>query len=59
MKIDVLTLFPEMFFGVLGASMLGRAQERGILEFGLHNCWNIRSTPVPRNTKVWLYRKCS
>ena len=37
MKIDVLTLFPEMFSGVLGASMLGRAQERGILEFGLHN----------------------
>lgn len=37
LKIDVLTLFPEMFSGVLGASMLGRAQERGILEFGLHN----------------------
>ena len=37
MKIDVLTLFPEMFPGVLGASMLGRAQEKGILEFNLHN----------------------
>ena len=37
MKIDVLTLFPEMFPGVLGASMLGRAQEKGILEFYLHN----------------------
>ena len=37
MKIDVLTLFPEMFPGVLGASMLGRAQEKGILEFHLHN----------------------
>lgn len=37
MKIDVLTLFPEMFPGVLGASMLGRAQEKGTLEFNLHN----------------------
>lgn len=37
MKIDVLTLFPEMFPGVLGASMLGRAQEKGILEINLHN----------------------
>ena len=37
MKIEVLTLFPEMFPGVLGASMLGRAQEKGILEFHLHN----------------------
>ena len=37
MKIDVLTLFPEMFPGVLGVSMLGRAQEKGILEFNMHN----------------------
>ncbi len=37
MKIDVLTLFPEMFPGVFGASMLGRAQEKGILDFRLHN----------------------
>ena len=36
MKIDVLTLFPEMFPGVFGASMLGRAQEKGILDFRLH-----------------------
>ncbi len=37
MKIDVLTLFPEMFSGVLGTSMLGRAAEKGLLSFGLHN----------------------
>ena len=37
MKIDELTLVPEMFPGVLGASMLGRAQEKGTLEFNLHN----------------------
>lgn len=37
MRIDVLTLFPEMFEGVLGGSMLGRAQEAGILDCRLHN----------------------
>jgi tRNA (guanine37-N1)-methyltransferase len=37
MKIDVVTLFPEMFSSVLGASILGRAQERGILELGFVN----------------------
>ena len=37
MKIDVLTLFPEMFPGILNSSILGRAQAAGILTFGLHN----------------------
>lgn len=37
MRIDVLTLFPEMFGGVLGASMLGRAAEAGLLEFHVHD----------------------
>lgn len=33
MKIKILTIFPEMFAPVLGASMLGRAQENGLLSF--------------------------
>ncbi len=37
MKIDILTLFPEMFAEVLGASMLGRAEKNGLLQFALHN----------------------
>ncbi|MGI6003874.1 MAG: tRNA (guanosine(37)-N1)-methyltransferase TrmD [Christensenellales bacterium] len=37
MRIDVLTLFPEMFDSVLGASILKRAAEAGLLEVGLHN----------------------
>lgn len=37
MRIDVLTLFPEMFGGVLGASMLGRAAEASLLEFHVHD----------------------
>lgn len=31
MKIEILTLFPEMFRGPLDSSMLGRAAERGLL----------------------------
>lgn len=33
----MLTLFPEMFTGVLSASMLGRAAEAGLLEFHAHD----------------------
>ena len=32
MRIDVLTLFPELFPGPLGASVIGRAVERGLVE---------------------------
>ncbi|MCC3376262.1 tRNA (guanosine(37)-N1)-methyltransferase TrmD [Cohnella sp. REN36] len=31
MRIDVLTLFPEMFEGVFGSSILGKAKERGLV----------------------------
>jgi tRNA (guanine37-N1)-methyltransferase len=37
MRIDVLTLFPEMLFGYLNASILQRAQEAGLVSFHLHN----------------------
>ena len=37
MRIDVLTLFPEMFESPLGLSILTRAQQRGIVEIGLSN----------------------
>lgn len=37
MKIDVLTLFPEMFAGPLDFSMVKRAREAGILELNLVN----------------------
>ncbi|MBQ5991945.1 MAG: tRNA (guanosine(37)-N1)-methyltransferase TrmD [Clostridia bacterium] len=37
MKIDILTLFPEMFEGVLSASILGRAQQNGILSIETHD----------------------
>lgn len=37
MRIDVLTLFPEMFAGVFGSSMLGKAQERGLVTLSTVN----------------------
>ena len=37
MRIDVLTLFPELFPGPLGESIMGRAAERKIVEFGTVN----------------------
>ena len=37
MRIDVLTLFPEMFAGPFSESMLGRAQENGILSIRIHD----------------------
>ncbi|MBO4305796.1 MAG: tRNA (guanosine(37)-N1)-methyltransferase TrmD [Clostridia bacterium] len=37
MRIDVLTLFPEMFEGVFHTSMLGRAESKGILSFHTHD----------------------
>ena len=37
MQIDVLTLFPEMFAGVLNASILKRAAENGLITVGVHD----------------------
>ena len=31
MQIDILSLFPEMFDGPMNSSMIGKAQENGIL----------------------------
>ncbi len=36
-KIDVLTLFPGMFSGYFGESIMKRARERGILDLAVHN----------------------
>lgn len=37
MRIDILTLFPEMFSGFLEASLLGAAREKGLLDIRLVN----------------------
>lgn len=49
MRIDILTLFPAMFQGVLGESMLKIAQEKGILRV---NVTNLRDFTSDRHKTV-------
>jgi len=49
MRFDVLTLFPEIFTGYLGQSLLKRAIERGLVEVRLHN---IRDWSTNKHKKV-------
>lgn len=49
MRISILTLFPGMFSGVLGESILKRATEAGILEFALYD---IRDHAVNKHRQV-------
>src|SRR4030042_5138473 len=37
MRIDVLTLFPQMFEGVFDFSIIGKARERGLVDMRLHD----------------------
>lgn len=37
MRVDILTLFPEMFRGPFDASMIKRAIDRGIVSLHVHN----------------------
>ncbi|MEQ3506999.1 tRNA (guanosine(37)-N1)-methyltransferase TrmD [Enterococcus cecorum] len=37
MRIDVLTLFPNMFTNPLGESIIGKAQEKNLLDIRIHN----------------------
>src|SRR5690625_4565060 len=49
MRVDVLTLFPEMFVGPLDHSIVGRARERGLLDVHLTN---IRDFTVDKHRQV-------
>lgn len=49
MRIDVLTLFPEMFDSPLSHSILKRAQQQGIADIAL---WNIRDFTTDKYRKV-------
>jgi tRNA (guanine37-N1)-methyltransferase len=37
MRIDILTLFPQMFDGLLNCSIIARARERGLVDIELHD----------------------
>lgn len=49
MRIDVLTLFPEMFYGVLSSSILGKANKKKALEV---NLLNIRDFSTDKHKRV-------
>ena len=49
MRFDVMTLFPEMVSGVLGESIIGRAQTAGIIEV---RCHNIRDFSTDKHRKT-------
>ena len=49
MKIDILTIFPEMFEGFLTQSIIKRAIEKGLVEIKIHN---IRNYSTDKHKKV-------
>ena len=49
MKFDVMTLFPDMVKGVLSESIIGRAQNGGLIEV---DCHNIRDFSVDKHRKT-------
>lgn len=49
MRIDVVTIFPEVFPGPLGVGVLGRARERGILDLRV---WDLRDFTADRHRSV-------
>ncbi len=49
MRIDILTLFPEMFQGPFSESIIKRAQDKGVVEI---YCHNIRDYSTNKHKKV-------
>ena len=49
MKIDILTLFPNMFYEFLNDSIIGRAREKGLVDI---NVYNIRDYSPFKNKQV-------
>ena len=49
MRIDVVTIFPELVTGPLGTSIIGRAAEAGLVEFDVHD---LRQQGIGRHRSV-------
>jgi tRNA (guanine37-N1)-methyltransferase len=49
MRIDVVTIFPELLTGPLGTSIVGRAAEAGLVEFAVHD---LREHGIGRHRSV-------
>ena len=48
MRIDVLTIFPELFPPVLASSIIGRAAEKGVVKVGVHDLRDWSGDPKHR-----------
>ncbi|MEM1213859.1 MAG: tRNA (guanosine(37)-N1)-methyltransferase TrmD [Planctomycetota bacterium] len=55
MRFDVLTLFPEMFTGALGSSILRRAAEAGVASYHLHQIRDYSADPKHRRVDAPPY----
>ena len=49
MRIDIITLFPEMMEAVLGESIIGRARKKGVVEI---NCVQLRDFAFDKHKRV-------
>ena len=49
MRVDIVTIFPEMCQAPLSLSIMGRAQEKGLLELGVHD---LRQWTTDRHRRV-------
>ncbi len=49
MRIDVVTIFPELFPGPLGVGVLGRAREGGVIDLAV---WDLRAYATDRHRSV-------
>ena len=49
MRIDIITVLPQLIEGFLGESIIGRAQKRGLVEIHLHN---LRDYAVRKDRRI-------
>ena len=51
MRIDILTVLPEMFEGPLNCSILQRAQNKGLVEIHVHNLRDLSLIHISEPTR--------
>lgn len=54
MRIDVLTLFPRMFEGPMGESIIGKAREKQLLELNVSNFRDFQITNTKRSMIIHM-----
>ena len=54
MRIDILTVLPEMLESPLGCSILKRAQQKGLVEFHVHNLRDYTLTAIVKLMTILL-----